>query len=65
VQSYVDRFDMDVVRRAKEEKVLSFLSRTHRFIIENELKDSFENEVWKATDIPTFYYDSLHFLITG
>lgn len=21
--------------------------------------------MWQATDIPTFYYDSLHFLITG
>lgn len=29
------------------------------------MRESFENETWQATDIPTFYYDSLHFLITG
>lgn len=54
-----------LVRRAKEAKVLGWLAKTHRFVVESELRESFENEVWVATDIPTFYYDSLHFLITG
>lgn len=34
-------------------------------MLESELRESFENEGWLATDIPTFYYDSLHYLITG
>lgn len=35
VGTYIGKFDLGVVRRAKEEKVLSFLNRTHRYIIEN------------------------------
>lgn len=54
-----------MVTQAKQEKVLSFLERTHDYILKNELRESLENEVWKPEDIPTFYYDSLHYLITG
>lgn len=61
----IDKFDFEVVTRFKEEKVRHFLNHTHNYIIQNELRESFENEVWKPTDIPTFYYDSLHYLITG
>lgn len=60
-----NKLDLELVKRYKEEKVVSFLNRTHRYILQNQLRESFENEVWVATDIPTFYYDSLHYLITG
>ena len=60
-----DRYQLRVVEQAKHKKVLDYLNRMHKNALTVELKESLENEIWQPTDIPTFYYDSLHYLITG
>ena len=49
----------------KKAKLLEYLSKIHKNAIQTELKERLEYEVWAPTDIPTFYYDSLHYIITG
>ena len=44
---------------------MDYLNRMHKNALTVELKESIDEEIWQPTDIPTEYYDSLHYLITG
>lgn len=44
---------------------MDYLNRMHKNALTVELKESLDDEIWQPTDIPTEYYDSLHYLITG
>ena len=56
---------LSIITKNKNQKLRSYLSQMHKFVVESELKDNLENEIWQPIDIPTFYYDSLHYLISG
>ena len=56
---------LSIITKNKNQKLRSYLSQMHKCVVESELKDNLENEIWQPIDIPTFYYDSLHYLISG
>ena len=64
-EAYREKIPLLIVKKAIEDKLFLYLSKMHKNAIENELKESLQNEGWQPTDIPTFYYDSLHYLISG
>jgi hypothetical protein len=64
-QSLKDRYPIKIIEVVRKRKLIDYLNKTHKNSLNVELRESLEKEVWVPTDIPTFYYDSLHYLITG